>query len=175
MVFDERNLQLSHKSRRSHPKVVTNHQDRLHVIAITLAERMNQFCFGNVLPTVQPLFELIDNDYGLLTGPVGSLAQLCDGIDKANVVRQTGMLMSQTPQQTRFRLRCGCLDKDRRDVFVEQWKQSGSHERRLSATRRSVDQSHRERQFDVARLDAILPKSQTIRDAKSIAWSRQQL
>ena len=75
---NEVNFQLQHEATDGQPEIVPYHHNALHMLAITLPQRLNQPCGVFGPPSVQPLFKLIEDDQNLAARwKVSALPQRC--------------------------------------------------------------------------------------------------
>ena len=91
-----------------------------------------------------------------------------------NPLGQFRTRLSQALEQSGFGLLGGCLDVDRKDVLCQPGQKSRLDQRRLSATRGTVDQPHLEGQVGVDLLDLSFPESDALRQSVPVPRSGKQ-
>ena len=82
--------------------------------------------------------------------------------------------MRKPSEQSGFRLLRGRFDVDRKDVLSQPGQKSRLHQRRLAATRGTVDQPHLEGQVGIDLLDLSLPESDAVRQSVPVPRSGKQ-
>ncbi len=66
--LDEANFQVSHETGGRHPEVVADHDDRLEVLTVAMAQGRDQLGVGLRPPGEEPLLELVEHEQHLLPG-----------------------------------------------------------------------------------------------------------
>ena len=145
------------------------------MLAVALPQGVDQFRVLLASAGMQPLLELVQDQQHLLTGAEHpSLADRRQGIDQAQLGRQIGADLPQRFQEPGLRLFRGRLDVNGQDVLRQPGQQPCFDQRRLAATRGSVDQPHPEGLVGVGLFDAILPEPNAVGQTVSVSWSGKQ-
>ncbi len=154
MHFDARPLFLSN---------VGPHHDALHTDAVALPQRLNQFGVLLLLPGVEPLLELIEDDEYLLAGRNAlTPAEGRQRILQTQVGGQRRAAFPQAVGEPGLRLLGGGLDVDRDHLVGQARQQARFDQRRLAAPARPADQPDGERLVGIGFLDARLPETKDV-------------
>ena len=66
VAVDQLDLQIAHESGRRHPEIIPHQDDRLDMLAVALAQGIDQFGILLTPPGVEPLLELVEDQEHLL-------------------------------------------------------------------------------------------------------------
>ena len=145
------------------------------MLAIAVPKSGDQF--GVLLASLgmEPLLELIQDQQHLpLRWQDATPSQVRQRIDQPQSSGQFRTRLAQALEQPGFGLLRGRLDVDRKDVLAEPGQESRLDQRRLAATRGTVDQPHLESQVGVDLLDLSLPESDAVRQSIPVPRSGKQ-
>ena len=77
VALNNRNVQHAHQACRRHSKIIPHHHDGLQLPAITLPQSLHQFGVRLCSMSMQPLFELVDDNHDLLWGRLPACRSVC--------------------------------------------------------------------------------------------------
>ncbi len=126
---------------------------------------------------VQPLLELVEYDQHLLSrGDSLATAQLRERVLQAQVAGERGAAFAQPGEQPGFGLVSAGLDVHGEHPRCKARQQAGLDQRRLAATRWSVDQAHGECVVTVWVFDPCLPEADAVGQSVAVprAWQQFQ-
>src|ERR1700730_7075675 len=81
----------------------------------------------------------------------------------------------QPAEQMRFGVFGARLAIDHEHTPLQSRQQAGSHQRRLAAAGRAVNQTDLERAFPIRLFDASFPESNAVGESLSVTWAGQQV
>ena len=175
LPFDKADLQVPHEPGRRHPEIIPHQHDRLNMLAIAVPKGGDQFGVLLTPPGMEPLLELVQDQQHLpLRWQDATPSQVCQRIDQPQSSGQFRTHLAQALEQPSFRLLRGRLDVNRKDMLAQPGQKPRLDQRRLAATRGTVDQPHLERQVGVDLLDLSLPEPDAVGQTIPVPRSGKQ-
>ena len=169
-------LQLAHEPAGGQPEIIPDQHDRLEVLAVALPQGGDQLGVLLALPGEEPLLELVQHQEHLLArAERPPPPQRGQGLHQAQPGAQLRSRLAHPFEQPGLGLRRGRLDVNRPHLLGEAGKQPRLHQRRLAATRGTIDQTDPEGGICVGRLDPGLPEPEALGQAIAIARAGQEL
>ncbi len=175
LPLDQSDLQFPHEPAGGEPEIVPHQHNRLNMLTIAVPKGGDQFRVLLTSLGMEPLLELIQDQQHLPPGwQDATPSQVCQRIDQPRSSGQFRTRLAQALEQPSFCLLRGRLDVDRQDMLRQPGQQSRLYQRRLAATRGTVDQPDPERQVGVDLLDLSLPEPDAVRQSIPVPRSGKQ-
>ena len=174
LPFNQSDLQVPHEPAGGEPEIIPHQHDRLNMLAIAVPKSGDQFRVLLASLGMEPLLELVQDQQHLALGRQDATpSQVRQRIDQPQSSGQFRTDLAQALEQPSFGLLRGRLDVNRKDVLAEPGQESRLDQRRLAATRGTVDQPHLEGQVGVDLLDLALPESDAVRQSVPVPRTGQ--
>jgi hypothetical protein len=123
LAFKQSDLQVPHEPACGEPEIVPHEHHGLDMLAIAVPKSGDQFSFLLTPPSMEPLFELVeDQQYLPLKWQDATSSQVCQRIDQTRSSGQFRTRLAQAIEQPGFGLLRGRLDVNRQDVLGQSGK-----------------------------------------------------
>ncbi len=176
LALDQIDLQLGQKPADRQPEIVADQQQGLQTLAVALPQCLDQRHAIRVGASVQPLFQLIEDQQHLAAfRQPASPPHFGQRLGQAGIGRQVRALAAQAVQEPRLGVVRRGFDVHRLDVRGQPGQQARSHQRRLAATRRPVQHADGERLGGIGLFDAVLPVADALRQPVAIAGAGHEI